>query len=94
MDDLAVTTSDGRMVVVDDVSFTVASGQVLGLVGESGSGKTTIALALLGTFDVGFGSPAGACNWAVGMSWPCHPLTYVTCADLKSLTYPRIQQAP
>ena len=34
--------------VVQDVSFSVSSGEILGLVGESGSGKTTTALALLG----------------------------------------------
>ena len=34
--------------IVDEVSFSVAAGEVLGLVGESGSGKTTIGLALLG----------------------------------------------
>ena len=34
--------------MVEDVSFTVAAGEILGLVGESGSGKTTTALALLG----------------------------------------------
>jgi peptide/nickel transport system ATP-binding protein len=40
-------TSAGRVRVVDDVSFTLRRGEILGLAGESGSGKTTIALAIL-----------------------------------------------
>lgn len=34
--------------IIDDISFEIRPGEVLGLVGESGSGKTTVALALLG----------------------------------------------
>jgi peptide/nickel transport system ATP-binding protein len=52
VEDLQVlrTPSRGRAAVdvVDQISFRVQPGEVLGLVGESGSGKTTMALALLG----------------------------------------------
>jgi oligopeptide/dipeptide ABC transporter ATP-binding protein len=41
-------TEDGLLRVVDDVSFTVAAGEIVGVAGESGSGKTMTALAILG----------------------------------------------
>ena len=42
-----LSISFGDVRAVQDVSFTLAPGEILGLVGESGSGKSTIALALL-----------------------------------------------
>ena len=36
----------GQMKALDDVSFTLSSGQTIGLVGQSGSGKSTIAKIL------------------------------------------------
>jgi ABC-type oligopeptide transport system ATPase subunit len=41
------TFGSGELCAVDDVSFTVAPGQVISLIGESGSGKSTIGRMIL-----------------------------------------------
>jgi peptide/nickel transport system ATP-binding protein len=46
--DLKVVLAGSGLDVIDEVSFALAPGEILGLVGESGSGKTTVGLALLG----------------------------------------------
>jgi oligopeptide/dipeptide ABC transporter ATP-binding protein len=45
---VAFPTRDGLAVAVNDVSLSIAPGQVTGIVGESGSGKTMICRAILG----------------------------------------------
>ena len=40
---------EGRVKVVDDVSFGIERGKITALIGESGSGKSTLVKAILGT---------------------------------------------
>ena len=46
----------GRRTVVDDVTFSIARGQCLGLVGESGCGKTTVSKLILRAIDADAGA--------------------------------------
>ena len=48
VENLRLNLAGTNIDIVDDVNFSIAPGEVLGLVGESGSGKTTAGLALLG----------------------------------------------
>jgi len=50
---VALPTPDGYRKAVDDMSFTVAAGEVLGIAGESGSGKTMTAMSLFGLLPHG-----------------------------------------
>ena len=44
-------TRRGTLVAVDDVSFDIAAGEVLGVVGESGAGKSMTGAAIIGLLE-------------------------------------------
>lgn len=50
-----LTLRYGAKVAVDDVSFTIPKGRVVGLLGHNGAGKTTLMKALVGLMGAGAG---------------------------------------
>ena len=48
---IEVPTRRGVLTAVDDISFTIASGEVLGVVGESGAGKSLTGAAIIGLLE-------------------------------------------
>ena len=44
-------TRRGRLVALDDISFDIAPGEILGVVGESGAGKSLTGAAIIGLLD-------------------------------------------
>ena len=44
-------TRHGRLLALDDISFQIAPGEILGVVGESGAGKSLTGAAIIGLLD-------------------------------------------
>jgi len=44
---ISFSTNEGRIDVVEDISFFIGSGEIVGLVGESGCGKSVTAMAIM-----------------------------------------------
>ena len=67
VEDLSIALrQDGASIgIVEDVSFTIGSGEVLALVGESGSGKSVTALSLMQLLSAGLSIAGGrSCSHA------------------------------
>lgn len=60
---LTVSTTDDNRTLVNDVSFSIAPGEAVGVVGESGSGKTLTALSLLGLLPRGVHATSGSITY-------------------------------
>ena len=54
-----LNTRDGSAPVIDDLSFSLNSGEIVSFVGESGCGKSMTALAIMGLLPEGIGRVTG-----------------------------------
>jgi peptide/nickel transport system ATP-binding protein len=48
---LEFLTRSGRVQALEDISFSIGKGEIVGIVGESGSGKSVLSYAIMGLLD-------------------------------------------
>ena len=60
---VAYRSRRGDVTAVDNVSFSLADGEIMGLAGESGSGKSTLGNALVYLDATDEGRPAARSPW-------------------------------
>jgi peptide/nickel transport system ATP-binding protein len=61
---IEVPNRRGTLVAVDDISFSIAPGEVLGIVGESGAGKSLTGEAIIGLLEPPLRIAGGAIHFA------------------------------
>jgi PrtD family type I secretion system ABC transporter len=67
-ENVTVVAADGRSVIVGNISFALAAGEVMGIIGPSGSGKTSLVRALIGVWQPARG--AVRVDGAALQHWP------------------------
>ena len=87
-----IATRDRRLVAIDDVSFSIAEGEILGVVGESGAGKSVTGTAILGLLE----RPAYQAGGRITVCRPPHRRSgrgrrCARCADARSPPSSRIR---
>lgn len=56
-------TDNGKLIAVNDISFTVNKGETVGIVGESGSGKSVTSLSIMKLLPEGFSTISNGEIW-------------------------------
>jgi peptide/nickel transport system ATP-binding protein len=73
-------TRRGTLLALDDISFDIAPGEMLGVVGESGAGKSLTGAAIIGLLEPPGASPAARSCSMAGASTTCRANRCASCA--------------
>jgi peptide/nickel transport system ATP-binding protein len=82
-------TQGGEAKAVNDVSFSVGRGQIMGLVGESGSGKSMTGYSIMGLIDKP-GKVIGGKVWLKGINGTPIDLTTLSATQMRQVRGNRI----
>ncbi len=79
-------TRSGTVKVLNDVSFSLPKGEILGIVGESGSGKSVLSYALMGLLDDNAAIKADRIEFGgIDLAGPTSPLASIRGRELSMI---------